>query len=52
MGDDHQHAPWNKGKLIGQTPPLKLKDICAIRTVFSLAIDSKLYGCDLTCRRQ
>ena len=23
--------PWNKDKLIGQKPPLKLKDICAIR---------------------
>jgi hypothetical protein len=31
--------PWNKGKLIGQKPPLKLKDIWAI--------DSKLRGCDL-----
>lgn len=25
------HEPWNKGKLIGQKPPLKLKDIWAIR---------------------
>ena len=24
-------APWNKGKLIGQKPPLKLKEIWAIR---------------------
>jgi hypothetical protein len=51
--------PWNKGKLIGQKPPLKLKDIWAIRihlqrgkhirdlTMFNLAIDSKLRGCDL-----
>lgn len=23
----HQHAPWNKGKLIGQKLPLKLKEI-------------------------
>jgi hypothetical protein len=23
--------PWNKGKLLGQKPPLKLKEICAIR---------------------
>ena len=23
--------PWNKGKLIGQKPPLKLKEIWAIR---------------------
>lgn len=23
----HPRAPWNKGKLIGQKAPLKLKDI-------------------------
>ncbi|MBO6566478.1 MAG: tyrosine-type recombinase/integrase, partial [Pseudomonadales bacterium] len=51
--------PWNKGKLIGQKAPLKLKDIWAIRirlqidnklrdlTLFNLAIDSKLRACDL-----
>lgn len=50
---------WNKGKLIGQKPPLKPKDIWAIRihlqnkravrdlAMFNLAIDSKLRGCDL-----
>jgi integrase len=54
-----QHAPWNKGKLIGQKPPLKLKEIWALRVrlqlskkvrelaMFNLAIDSKLRGCDL-----
>lgn len=53
------HVPWNKGKLIGQKPPLKLQEIWAIRTLlkmnnqirdlalFNLAIDSKLRGCDL-----
>ena len=53
------HEPWNKGKLIGQKLPLKLKDIWAIRihlqrdnrvrdlALFNLAIDSKLRGCDL-----
>jgi integrase len=51
--------PWNKGKLLGQKPPLKLKEIWAIRirlqldhrmrelALFNLAIDSKLRGCDL-----
>lgn len=46
--------PWNKGKLVGQKPPLKPKDIWAIRinlqnggrvrdlAMFNLAIDSKL----------
>ncbi len=50
---------WNKGKLIGQKAPLKLKEIYAVRTrlqmgnrvrelaLFNLAIDSKLRGCDL-----
>ena len=51
--------PWNKGKLIGQRPPLRLPEIWAIRiqlelaqktrdlALFNLAIDSKLRGCDL-----
>jgi integrase len=51
--------PWNKGKLVGQKAPLKLKDIWAIRirlqldervrelALFNLAVDSKLRGCDL-----
>ena len=51
--------PWNSGRLIGQKPPLKRKDIWAIRVqlqlggrkrdlaLFNLAIDSKLRGCDL-----
>ncbi|MHB1915578.1 MAG: tyrosine-type recombinase/integrase [Acidiferrobacteraceae bacterium] len=54
-----KRAAWNKGKLIGQKPPLKPKDIWAIRihlqnrhaardlALFNLAIDSKLRGCDL-----
>ena len=54
-----QRAPWNKGKLVGQKVPLKIKDIWAIRirlqlsqrhrdlALFNLAIDSKLRGCDL-----
>jgi len=52
-------APWNKGKLLGQKPPLKLKETWAIRirlpldhrtrelAPFNLAIDSNLRGCDL-----
>lgn len=52
-------AAWNKGKLVGQKTPLKLKKIRAIRirleltekirdlALFNLAIDSKLRGCDL-----
>ena len=57
------HQPWNKGQLIGQKPPLKLKDIWTIRihlqnadavrdlALFNLAIDSKLRGCDLVSLR-
>ncbi len=56
---DQRHEPWNKGKLVGQKSPLKLKEIWAIRirlqianrvrelALFDLAIDSKLRGCDL-----
>ncbi|HNP96826.1 MAG TPA: tyrosine-type recombinase/integrase [Cyclobacteriaceae bacterium] len=52
-------TPWNKGQLIGQKPPLKLREIWAIRirlqlkkdtrelAMFNLAIDSKLPSCDL-----
>ena len=51
--------PWNKGKLIGQKLPLKLKEIWAIRirlqisqrirdlALLNLAIDSKLRSRDL-----
>ena len=28
---DGRAIPWNKGKLLGQKPPLKLKEIWAIR---------------------
>lgn len=53
------HVPWNKGKIVGQKPPLKLKEIWAIRVrlelakdcrelaMFDLTIDSKLRSCDL-----
>lgn len=53
------YEPWNKGKLVGQKSPLKLKEIWSIRirlelshrvrdlALFNLALDSKLRGCDL-----
>ncbi len=31
MDSNHHREPWNKGKLVGQKPPLKPKDIWAIR---------------------
>ena len=55
--------PWNKGKLIGQKPPLRAKHVWSIRTrlqmegrtrdlaMFNLAIDSKLRGCDVVAVR-
>ena len=51
-----RREPWNKGKLIGQKPPLRPKHVWSIRTklqigeqtrdlaMFNLAIDSKLRG--------
>lgn len=54
---------WNKGRLLGQKPPLKPKEIWSIRirlrlanrgrdlALFNLALDSKLRGCDLTSLR-
>jgi site-specific recombinase XerC len=52
-------VPWNKGKLVGQKAPFKLKEIWGIRirlqmasrcrelALFNLAVDSKLRACDL-----
>ena len=67
MGEHQQsprpRIPWNKGKLIGQKAPLKLKEIWAIRirlqltrrvrdlALFNLGIDSKLRRCDLVALR-
>ena len=54
-----RREPWNKGKLVGQKSPLKLRDIWNIRVrlqlahrtrelaLFELGLDSKLRGCDL-----
>ncbi len=54
----HREA-WNKGKIVGQKTPLKIKDIWAIRirlqltnrvrelALFNLGLDSKLRACDL-----
>jgi integrase len=63
-GNRRQHSvPSNKGKLIGQKAPLKLKEIWAIwirlqlahrardLALFNLGIDSKLRGCDLVALR-
>lgn len=55
----NHHTPWNKGKLVGQKAPLKLREIWAIRVrlqlaqrrrelaLFNLALDSKLRARDL-----
>lgn len=51
--------PWNKGKIVGQKAPFKVKDIWALRVrlqmenrvrelaLFNLGIDRKLRGCEL-----
>jgi integrase len=58
-GSTRGRIPWNKGKLVGQKPPLKMKEVWRVRfhlqhtgdardlALFDLAIDSKLRGCDL-----
>src|SRR3954463_14782573 len=58
-----RHDPWNKGKLIGQKAPFKLKEIWTIRirlqlsertrdlALFNLGLDSKLRACDLLALR-
>ena len=57
--DKPNHIPWNKGKITGQKPPLKLNEVWAIRirlqiadkkrdlVLFNLALDSKLRSYDL-----
>ena len=57
--DKPHNIPWNKGKITGQKPPLKLNEVWAIRirlqianktrdlALFYLALDSKLRSCDL-----
>jgi integrase len=59
MRSKPRREAWNKGKLIGQKPPLRPKHVWSIRTrlqiegrtrdlaMFNLAIDSKLRGCDV-----
>lgn len=59
-----EQPPWNKGRLLGQKLPLKLKEIWGIRirlqmakklrdlALFNLAIDSKLRACDLVKLRR
>jgi integrase len=53
------NTPWNKGKIVGQKTPFKLREIWAIRirlqlghrtrelAMFDLGLDSKLRACDL-----
>jgi len=59
----HPTPSRNKGRLLGQKPPLKPKEVWAIRirlqilgkardlALFNLAIDSKLRSCDLVALR-
>lgn len=56
-------VPWNEGRVTGQKPPLKPREVWAIRgrrqisgrvrdlALLNLAIDSKLCGCDLVYLR-
>jgi len=59
----HTPVPCHKGRLIGQKPPLKPKEVWSIHirlqiqgklrdlALFNLAIDSKLRSCDLVALR-
>lgn len=61
--DGRPVTPWNRGRVVGQKLPLKLRDIFGVRVrlqlqrrirdlaLFNLAIDSKLRGCDLVALR-
>lgn len=52
-------SPWNKDRIVGQKRPLQISNIWGIRlrleregktrdlTLFNMALDSKLRGCDL-----
>src|SRR5262245_43192539 len=58
-----KRAPWSKARLTGPKPPLKRKQLWAIRdrlqtagrirdlALFDLGIDSKPRGCDLVALR-
>jgi hypothetical protein len=59
LGNATDREPWNKGKIVRQKAPFKVKDIRALRVrlqmksrvrelaLFNLGIDSKLRACDL-----
>jgi hypothetical protein len=59
MATELHREPWNKGIIVGQKAPLKLKEVWAIRmrlqlghrerefALFNLGVDSKLRACDL-----
>jgi len=63
MPSKPRREPWNKGKLVGQKPPLRPKHVWSIRArlqiegrtrdlaMFNLAIDTKLRGCDIVALR-
>lgn len=59
LANTAHREPCNKGKIVGQKAPFKVKDIWALRVCFqiegrvrelvhfNLGVDSKLRGCDL-----
>jgi hypothetical protein len=63
VSNSAHREPWNKGKIVGQKSPFKIKDIWPLRVrlqmenrvrelaLFNLGIDSKLRGCDLVSIR-
>ena len=63
MSSMSRRQPWNRGKIIGQKPPLRPKHVWSIRTrlqmegrtrdlaMFNLAIGSKLRACEVVALR-
>ena len=50
--DSTPKTPWNKGKLIGQKPPLKLKEIWAIRIRLQILDRTQGLSAIQSCHRQ
>ncbi|MNF61874.1 hypothetical protein D3C84_435400 [compost metagenome] len=46
------HQPWNKGKLVGQKAPFRLRDIWAIRVRLQLAEKTRDLALRLGNRQQ
>lgn len=46
----HSHRPWNKGKLVGQKPPLQTEGIWVIR--IHIQKGNRIRACDVQSRHR